>query len=316
MFHSCENEVSGSSGESQKAISKASSRHQSKKKAATKWTRVFTVQQLENVGCCVHSFEEDLNNMLLVYQDKEEEEVPELEPLFDAKAFNLLHGPLEIEAYRLKESELLRWAEIATTVRSDLFDRAVVAEKNSRLDAAASSQGKSVLQSLVQRRFSRQQKKGFMKELLLQGLTDDDRRRTKTRKLCELEPSDVVDILHSVFIGKLGYSESAQQHAVKLSLVQRLASKAKREPGFMRALYEKQEAQELKVQAVLKEAGRKLEAGVLIETVESLRWQVNHQHDLEMTRAQVYQVLRSRSTLKSAKICRVPIQANSQRCLV
>ena len=51
----------------------------------------------------------------------------------------------------------------------------------------------------------------------------------------------------------------------------------------MRTLYEKQETKELKVQAVLKVVSRKLEAEVLIENVESLRWQVNYEHDLTMT---------------------------------
>ena len=39
------------------------------------------------------------------------------EPIFEPKAFNDIHGPLEVDTFRLDEQQLLTHAEQATTIR-------------------------------------------------------------------------------------------------------------------------------------------------------------------------------------------------------
>ena len=62
----------------------------------------------------------------------------------------------------------------------------------------------------------------------------------KRKALCELTPACIVNVLHSVLVEKLKYSDAADVHNIKPALVCQLMNKSKKDPDFISKRREKE----------------------------------------------------------------------------
>ena len=99
MFYSCEEELSEHSQVGDLSMSAASAKTQKTRPKKTHWTRVFTLGPQGINESAVFSFEDDQQAMLANYLDRQEDDLLQLEPEFDPKAFNLENRPLTKEKY-------------------------------------------------------------------------------------------------------------------------------------------------------------------------------------------------------------------------
>jgi hypothetical protein len=93
----------------------------------TYWTRVFHHADYLNFTLApdevkpgVWCINYDLIQNELIFRDADHDDDLLADPIFEPKAFNELHQPLEMAFYNLPEDALLEYAELATTLR-DLF---------------------------------------------------------------------------------------------------------------------------------------------------------------------------------------------------
>ena len=182
----------------------------------------------------VYCINEDLALNKELIQDKDSDQDRLAEPIFEPKAWAELYGKeVLVKDFEIGQEELHTYGETATAIRKELAARALEQEKEFQRQHPEYELTEKRLDTLVQKR---NPEDGNKREKPYQSLGTDDFGLKKKRKmftLCELSPSCLEEIRHSVLVKHLTYEQAAAKHMVKPTLVQTLMSKMKKDPEFI-----------------------------------------------------------------------------------
>ena len=88
------------------------------------WTRLMSIGDFEVEQARKWQLGPDLIEECQAVVDMEAVDPDEWEPLFDPHKFNVDHGPLKLEQYRLPQEDLRAWAERCVKLREAIAAKA------------------------------------------------------------------------------------------------------------------------------------------------------------------------------------------------
>ena len=138
----------------------------------------------------------------------------------------------------------------------------------------------------------------------------------KRRHLKEL-PSDVrEEIVRQYCVENLHQKDIADKYRISRSLVGRLVKDSIEKPEKLRKLKDSEVQKKRAEKGIQAAAEKLLNAGVPITNSSMIATMVNKDTDLEVKHSEVRQVPRSEMGLGYRMTRTVPIQSNSERCLI
>jgi hypothetical protein len=251
-----------------------------------------------------------------VYRDRDSDIDFVLAPLFEPKDFNLMFAPLTLDSYRMDLSQLQDWAILSSQIRADLTQAALELDRAYAERFPEGAVTDKRIDTLVQKRFSHEQAPRALSahKFVAASEVPIGRKRSR-RKQHQLNYAEILGILHSALIDKLSYKDVADLFGVKHRLVSSLVCKSKKNAGFIDSLKAKELAKSENFGRVQEQVQLHLNNRKFILSSPELTDTINAKYAVNLSKTFVKASMKELS-LKYKAVNFVPIQANSERCLV
>jgi hypothetical protein len=174
--------------------------------------------------------EDDIEGMYEDLTDEESLSSGDGDCLFDPQQFEEANKPLLLKDYKMTESELVKYAHVATQLRQDIVTRsALISDKDHPGNESHKRHHFRHVRDLG-RAHTRNQKPRKDEELVAGSPLNDFIAKRKTRRLKELPLSTRLEIAHSVIVGLRSQREVAVEYNVKPALVNTIIRVFKKRP--------------------------------------------------------------------------------------
>jgi hypothetical protein len=289
----------------------------------TYWTRIFSADDnpalfmnFSSNKPGIYCLNDDLQMHELLVQQSEHDHNEKATPVYDPKAFNDLYKPLECEDYRLEQEELLQYAELATTIRERLAERALEKDREFQLRNPNGVVTDKRIDTLIQKRFHSKAPHQRVQDPEVRKEYRSKQYKSTRKNLCDLTPSEIEAILRSVKVDFLTYKAAGDKHGVKSTLVKNIITNAKKDTGYVSKRREKLEGKVQLREVVAEHAQVQLATKQQILSVRGLAEAINNKKGLFLKPHFVKEILKVDLGLKYKAFKFGAIQANTQRCLV
>ncbi len=138
----------------------------------------------------------------------------------------------------------------------------------------------------------------------------------KHRHRCQLSSEAIEEIVAACDEGSLTQAEIAKKYKVKMILVSSLVTEARKQPEKLRVLKQKEKELGRASRAVERVAAGMLERSIPIDNAMKVQRQAEQYHAVEISVPKVRTMLKKELGLGYRRARQVPIQGNSERCLV
>ena len=237
-------------------------------------------------------------------------------PRFDPQAFQQEQPSLALKDWILTEHQLrLRGRDVSRlrTRISEQADLLAAEEAGQQRTRPGIRSRKGLTYSTAARNPDGQAEKEIRRQYLLEKPTG---RKYKARCRNELNSRQIDDIVATCEEGALTQREVAKQYKVKEKLVCTLVNEAKRMPERQDQLKQK-EKEQMKIKKTIEIVAEKfLERSIPIKKASMVQSECQQLHGLEVPIEKVRRHLKEELGLGYRMARKVPLQANSERCLV
>jgi len=141
-------------------------------------------------------------------------------------------------------------------------------------------------------------------------------RHYKKRRHAELSSTEIMDIVHSYLVDHQYQEEIARHHGVTLKLVSKLVCQARKEPEKLRERKQKEKAREEMNSMIEATTSEMLNSNMTITSIDQVKKKIKQEHEVELSTNAVQKVMKQSMGLSYRRVRKVPVQANSERCLV
>ena len=280
------------------------------------WTRVVALREFKDGDCRNFELAKDMIDSFHQLDEIDEEALPQLGVHFDPIKWQETNQQYHLCVYKLNEDQLKMWGEEVTEIRQKIMKKAHLYDHYAKKSPAQPEPmtGKRA-QTYSTKRCNPD---GLLEQQIRQREQSQAgvKSRQKKRSLKELPVKVREGIVKMYLEDNIFQVDIAKYYKISPQLVSKLIKEAQEDPAKNLALKRKKEEQMERSKAVQDVVKGMLANSVPIVKAEMVATQVMEVHHINVSIQQVRDIMREELGLGYRLSKKVPIQGNSERCLV
>ena len=280
------------------------------------WTGVVSIQSWQEGVVERRLIEPDVKEEVALYEDLEFDVAEGFQFHFNPIDFNNQHKPLLFKHFELSMEQLREYAVVLTSIRRNILEKAASypATTVEQLIVPAGTRSKTgQVYSTKSRDVAGKSMKEYS-ELDKAGKYCVGKMKKRNRK--QLEYCELVGIVHEYKQNKRALKDIASQYHITPSLAGKLVKESRLDRPLFKERKQQEDQEIQNLECVELSVQNLLLNGCPIWNSKQVQVILERDHQLQLKPAQICKIMRKELGLGYRKVSNIPVQANSERCLV